>query len=102
MQANDMPTLTAPQLAALRRLRTASTVWRHWVFADTLGIGGSTLGMLVRHGLVARRRARGGRDILREYRLTEAGHDAVLAAADAAGVARPQSDGCNFTGIGVK
>ena len=67
--------LTAHQLAALRRIAAESGVWRRFVYTDTFDINSKTLGTLVRRGLLERRRQRP--TALREYRLTDAGRDAV-------------------------
>jgi len=68
--------LTDHQLAALRRLRTASGVWRHWVQTNGLGINSWTWTRLLALGLVERR-PHSGMLSAHEYRLTAAGHDAV-------------------------
>jgi len=75
-------TLTVNQLAALRRIRTASGVWRHWVQTNGLGINSWTWTRLLALELLERRPHNG---ILsaHEYRLTDAGHDAILEATHA-------------------
>jgi len=88
--------LTDHQLAALRRIRTASGVWRHWVQSNGLGISGWTWGSLYAMAMVERRELGGGRQHAGRlsryaYRLTDAGHEQVaLFAARDAGVASLQ------------
>lgn len=73
-----MNNLTPAQLTALRRIRTASGVRRHYVTGCTLDIPGWMWAALTAKGALERRtEADTGRY---EYRLTEAGHDAALEA----------------------
>jgi len=69
-------TLTDYQLEALRRIRTASGVWRHWVQTNGLGINSWTWTRLLSLELVVRR-PHSGMLSAHEYRLTDAGHDVI-------------------------
>jgi len=69
-----MTQLTTHQLSALRRIRTASGVWRHYVPSNGLGIHGTTWKRLRVLGLVEHR-PHEGLLCRYEYRLTDAGRD---------------------------
>ena len=84
-----MTALTAHQLAALRRIRTASGVWRRYVQTNGLGVDSFTWQNLLARGVIERR-DHDGRLSSYEYRLTDKGHEqvALFAAPDT-------SDGTN-------
>ena len=92
-----MMQLTARQLAALRRIRTASGVWRHFVQSNGLGVDSFTWQNLLAAGVVERRK-HDGRLSRYAYRLTDAGHEQVAMVAARDTDTRKQSDSCNFDG----